>query len=294
MNFKPLPCRSRWESLFVAFWLILINILLLIWLTHRAVDWISFVLALAILLTLLVFAHLLYRIWGTFTLEYWFDRNALHVNWAATHVTIPLVSIRRIIEGEEAVSAWNPLYWPSPYVRSVRKGRRQIEQYATRPLSASLVIETKGGTIFAISPQRRDFFLEALQAYNHLGAIQSVKLQENHPLRQNLARIGGAGGWLLIAGLVGVLLLFGVLMIYYPTLPDRLIFHYNSDGLPDSIRAKNALFLLPIIGALTFLVNSVAGFWMSYRQQRVGAYLLWGGTITVHVLALLALFSLII
>jgi uncharacterized membrane protein len=83
-------------------------------------------------------------------------------------------------------------------------------------------------------------------------------------------------------------------MIQYPSLPDLLVFHYNSDGIPDSIRAKNSLFMLPIIGLLAFLINGAGGVWMAYRQQRLGAYLLWGGTLTVQLLVLLALLSLIV
>lgn len=291
MTFKPFPCRSRWEAMLVASWVILIDILLVTWLFRRPVDWVSFILLLGILISLPLFVHLVYRIWGTFNLEYWFDRNALHIHWAASHLVIPLASIQRVIDGEAAARSFNPLYWPSPYVRPWQKANRRIEQYATRSLAESILIETSGAT-YAISPQRHDFFLEALQAYHQLGPIQQMKLQEHHPVRQSLARIDHTGIWLLVVAFLGTLFLFGILMGYYPALPERLTFHYNSEGVPDSIREKSALFILPTISALTFLVNSVAGYWMAYRKQWVGAYLLWGGTIAVQLLVLLALFSL--
>jgi uncharacterized membrane protein len=101
------------------------------------------------------------------------------------------------------------------------------------------------------------------------------------------------GMWLLGVGLLGVLILFGVLMISFPDLPDVLTVRYNSAGLPEEIKEKTALFRLPIIGLLAWGINGVAGLWLLARRQPVGAYMLWGGAVVVQVFTLLALVSLI-
>ena len=101
------------------------------------------------------------------------------------------------------------------------------------------------------------------------------------------------GVWLLAGGLLGVLVLFGVLMISFPNLPDVLTVRYNSAGLPEEIREKGALYRLPIIGLLAWGINGVAGLLLLARRQPTAAYMLWAGALVVQVFSLLALVSLI-
>ena len=98
---------------------------------------------------------------------------------------------------------------------------------------------------------------------------------------------------LILAGLIGVLVLVGVLMVNFPSLPETLALQYNSEGIPMAIRSKSALFVLPIIGFLAWFVNGVGGMLMAVRNQPTGAYLLWGGAVLVQVCSLLALISII-
>ncbi|MEZ4673761.1 MAG: hypothetical protein R2932_05885 [Caldilineaceae bacterium] len=96
---------------------------------------------------------------------------------------------------------------------------------------------------------------------------------------------------LLTLGLLGVLVLFGVLMVQFPELPNPLPVRYTRDGLPELVRDKDVLFRLPVIGLLAWLINGLWGVFMVWRRQPVGAYLLWGGTIVVQALLLMALRS---
>ena len=108
------------------------------------------------------------------------------------------------------------------------------------------------------------------------------------------ARLWGVnrvGPVLLGIGLLGVLTLFGVLMVQFPDLPNPLPTRYTPDGLPEIVRDKKVLFRLPVIGLFAWLVNGSWGGWMMLRRQPVGAYLLWGGTIVVQVFLLFALYS---
>jgi len=98
---------------------------------------------------------------------------------------------------------------------------------------------------------------------------------------------------LLTVGLIGVLMLFAVLTISFPDLPDVLAVRYNSEGLPVEIREKSALFRLLAIGLLAWSANALGGLWFTSQQQRIGAHMLWGGAVVVQVFLLLALVSLI-
>ena len=295
MTFQPLACRTRWEGVAVAGWLVLIDLLLLVWMWRRPVDWAKFVLILAIVASVPLLYHLAVRTWAAFTLEYWVDRNAITVSWANTRQVIPQDSIRRVIRGGVANlsgTAW--LHWPAPYLGSTGRalGLLNITLLSTRPLPECLLLETEGA-VFALSPADAEGFLAALQVRHSLGPVAAVEHAVLHskPWDRVFHR-EATGPVLLGAGLIGVLVLFGTLMWQFPDLPDALAFHYNTDGLPDVVREKNALFLLPSIGLLAWLANGSWGLWMALRNQRTGAYMLWGGAVIVQIFSFLALYSL--
>lgn len=294
MRFKPWPCRSRWEGLIVAFWIILIDLMLLIWMDRRPVDWVKFGLILLAVGSLPVLGYILLRTWAAFSLEYWIDRNAVTVEWAALRQVIPLQSIQRIVRGglpSVTTPAW--YQWPAPYMGPARAlGLNNIQMLGTQPLEECLLLDT-GETVFALSPRYEAEFLNALQARYRLGPVAATTLARVRSSRWE--RIFGqdrVGPGLLLAGALGALLLFGVLMVRFPNLPDALAFHYNSEGLPDVVREKTALFLLPVMGLMAWLINGVWGLWMAFRNQRTGAYMLWGGALIVQICSYMALTSL--
>lgn len=295
MVFRPLTCRTRWEGVVVGMWLVLIDLLLLTWMWRRQVDAVKFLLLVAIVASIPLIIHIAHRTWAAFTLEYWVDRNSITVVWANTRQVIPLGRVQRIIRGGvENLSRTAWLYWPAPFLGSAGRalGLLNINMLSTRPMPECLLLQTDEA-VFALSPENIEGFLASIQARHSLGPIAEV---EPVVLRSSLwDRVfhGEASGAVLLgAGLFGVLALFGVLMWQFPDLPEVLAFHYNTDGLPDVVREKNALFLLPSIGLLAWMVNGVWGLWMSLHNQRTGAQLLWGGAVIVQIFSFLALYSL--
>jgi hypothetical protein len=171
-------------------------------------------------------------------------------------------------------------------------GLANIQMLATRPLEECLLLDT-GETVFALSPRHEEEFLEALQARYRLGPVATPALERMRSTAwQRLFGQDQLGPILLACGLLGTLLLFGILMVRFPNLPDAMAFHYNSQGLPDVVREKTALFLLPAIGLMAWLINGVWGLWMAFRQERTGAYMLWGGALVVQFCSYMALTSL--
>lgn len=291
MTFRPWACSSRWEGVTVAFWIALVDMLFLIWMLRRPVDWVKFALVLLVALSVPLLLYVAWRTWAAFGMRYAIDRNALTVEIAAWRQTIPLQSIQRIIRG--GLPALGPPHWtqwPAPFIGpSQALGLRKIQMYASRPLEECLLIDT-GDTVFALSPRHPEAFLDALQARYRLGPVANVTLARSRPLAWD--RIFGPdplGPILLGAGMVGALLLFGILMVRFPDLPDVLAFHYNSEGLPDVVREKAALFLLPAIGLFAWMVNGVWGVLLAFRQERTGAYLLWSGALVVQFFSYMAL-----
>jgi len=296
MVFAPLTCRTRWEGAAVTVWLALIDALLLVWMWRRPIDWAKFLLLVVIVASVPLILHLALRTWAAFTLEYWVDRNSITVVWANARQVIPLGRIRRIIRGgvdNLSRTAW--FHWPAPYLGSTGRalGLLNIKLLSTRPLPECLLLETDNA-VFALSPADADGFLASLQARHSLGPVAALEpvVLRNSPWDRVFHR-EAIGPLLLGAGLLGVLALFGALMWQFPDLPEALAFHYNTDGLPDVVREKDALFLLPSIGLLAWLANGAWGAWMALRDQRTGAYMLWGGAIIVQAFSFMALYTLI-
>jgi hypothetical protein len=164
---------------------------------------------------------------------------------------------------------------------------------ATRPPADCLVLETDSRS-FALSPMAAEPFIEALQERVRMGPAGTTAFiyeRRYNPVR--LLTADRTGLFLLVLGLLGGLLLVGALMVRYPGLPDALAVRYSAAGVPEQVREKATLFLLPAIGLMAWLVNGVWGLIMAARGRSEGAYLLWGGTLLVQACALLAMVGLI-
>lgn len=295
MVFRPIPDRTRWEGLVVCVWVILLDLLMLLWSIRRPVDWIKFGLLFLVFLSIPFLVYWGYRAWAAFTLEYWVDRNAVTLRWANVSQVIPLPAITQIgREGAWDLQEQGGQHWPAPYLRPGRTDHAaMLYLAASRPIDHCLIVETDE-CLFALSPQDPDGFVDAVQARYEMGPAQMLHIEMRRTAyRERFFGTAKLGLGLIGVGLIGVLVLVGVLMVNFPSLPDVLGFQYNSDGIPLAVRSKSALFLLPIIGFLTWFVNAVGGILMSSRRQPTGAYMLWGGTIVVQICSLLAMISII-
>lgn len=296
MIFAAKPAPARWEGAAVAVWIVLIDLLLVVWALRRPVDWLQFVLFLVVAVSIPVLIYLIYRTWAAFTLEYWVDRNAITLRWAHLQQVIPTQGVREIVQGASIPMVQEPSLrrWPMPFLNTASQPEPDsINFCATLPPEDCIVLRTDAG-LYVLSPADTDGFIEALQSRYRLGATQNVApMRVQRTWLANTLGDDRQGLVLLSVGLVGVLMLFAVLTISFPDLPDVLAVRYNSEGLPVEIREKGALFRLLAIGLLAWSVNAVGGLWFVSQHQRIGAHMLWGGAIVVQVFLLLALVSLI-
>lgn len=302
--------RERWEGIVVCAWIILIDIILLLWMVQRPIDMVKFVLILLLVLSIPLFLHVSYRAWIASTLEYWVDRNAVTIRWAGLQHVLPLPQIDRIYENDaKAPDTVNWLFWPAHYFQEQNRSSMSIEGkpvslLASRPLSECLLLDM-GDAMFAISPQDPQEFVAFVQERYDLGVAVDVRYERTPMIRlqrvlNRVAYQDSIGMGLLVAGAVGLLMLFGLLMTVYPNLPGEVVLRYSdqvtTEGVvrvPEVIRAKSALFILPLIGLISWAFNCICGIWMALRDQRIGAYLLWGGAVAVQLFSLVALIGLL-
>jgi len=290
-----MPYDGRWYGPAAMLALIGIDILLLRAFVTRPIDGLSFVLALLVLGSLLVLLYLGYRILSTFMLEYWVDRDAVTLIWGPTRQIVPMGYIERIVASPDTqvLDAPAPWHWPCPHRRRmVTRLFGMVNAYSTRPLDEQIILVTNGES-YSVSPADPRGFLQAVQERFGLGVnrVREPELQRppvwTWPLWRDKVAL-----FLIGAGLLGVLVMFGALCFRYPGLSSDLPLHFDVAGLPDLIAPKSELFRLPGIGLAVWLFNTGVGVWLYRHVQRGSAYLLWFGALAVQGIAGLALFNL--
>ncbi|MFQ5813189.1 MAG: PH domain-containing protein [Anaerolineae bacterium] len=277
MVFKPRRSTGVLVGVAIILSILVLDALLLSYLRWSQISLVFFIFALLVILSLPLLALLGYLVYGLFNLRYRLHRDALTIVWGATQHIIPLDSIREVARGEDLGKEIKVrgISWPGYLV-----GRGQIEGigralfYATEPVAGQLLAVTPT-VAYGISPADPDGFLDAFEIRQHMGPIQLLSYEHRQPgflswplRRDRLAHL------LLASGLGVNLILFGYHFWRYPALGQAEVFK------------------LPAIGLVALIVNSSLGI-LIHRRQRVGAYLLWGGTIVVQLLSWLTAFNVI-
>jgi len=248
-------------------------------------------------------------------LAYVVDRDGLTIHWGASSLILPLAEIERVltrrdVEPEngaiQAGMASSPrlhlrgLYWPG---RLVGPGRAEdfgpAHFYATRPWPHQVLV-TRGNAVYVLSPADSDAFAAALLATRAAGPAQeSAVRRAGPPLAHRLdaawrrfAQDRVATG-LLGAGIGLNALLFFYLAWRYPSLPPAIPLHFDPAGVPDMMTPPSQAFILPLIGLMTFSLNTLLGWGLHVRQDRSPAYLLWGSTVLVQILLWVATLSVV-
>ncbi len=295
MSFKPISSADRWYGLLFVVGLALAVVGLVKLVLARPVDGLSFVLSLMALGCVALIGYIGYRIIGAFSLHYWVDRNAVTLIWGATRQVVPLGQIQRIVAGINSVATPAPQlwHWPCPHRRRLRSPEWGIvNAYATRPLAEQVILVTATES-YGLSPRESGEFIAALQERFALGPARAMTAELVRPPVWTWPLWRDWGAILLVgAGLLGVLVMFGVLSFRFPIISADIPLHFDVNGMPDRIASKDGLFALPVIGLMTWLFNTFTGIWLYRRVQRGAAYLLWGGALVVQGVMGLALFNL--
>ena len=310
MIFKPASSTDGRRALLAALLLIVLDLLLVVIMFARPVGGATFLLLLLVMALWVPLGYVLWRAWLCLSLAYWIDRNALTLAWGPIRQVIPIGDVQQVQRGA-AVSAMLPAAplplgpngqidqpalalarrWPA-LARFVLYGpelgmRRRLQgvkvySVASQPLPEQLLLHT-GVRVYGISPADADGFLAALQQQNQLGPTRLVAHERywprwmRFPLWQDRYLL-----ILLLAGFLGTLLLLGVAMSRFASLPFALPQWDNVD--------RRMIFIFPIFGLAVWLINGVWGL-LVYERQRVAAGLLWSGALAAQAAALVALLS---
>jgi hypothetical protein len=259
----------------------------LIWLaTNRPLVIGTFIVGLAVLLSLGLLGLIAYWLYGLIRSGYSLDRNMLVIHWGQTEQTIPTGQIDRVFMGEEVEEriAFYGGIWPGHCVGYGEiPGAGQTLFYATVPPRHQIYVVTSGLT-YGISPADRTGFVESLRKRLEMGPTQVVEQSSKRPgfldwaIWQDQLGVG-----LLAASFLIVLALIGLLCFQFPALPRMVPLHFDALGNPDRLEARGQIFTIPLIGLLTLLLNGGLG-GLAYRRERMVSYMLWSGSILIQVL----------
>lgn len=250
----------------------------------------TFIVALAILFSLGLLALMAYWLYGLFLSRYLLDRNELVIQWGAVQQVIPMGQVEVVFTGEEVEG---PIHfsggkWPG---HCVGFGQVPIPGgdptpamfYGTVSPEWQIYIATPG-LVYGIFPAQRDDFLESLKKRMEMGPTQVVEQVTHRPgfLSWAIWRDRLALG-LLGVGILAIFVLIGLLTAMYPSLDPLIPLHFDAAGNPDRYGSRVQVFIMPLIGLLTMLLNGVLG-GFAYRRERMISYLLWGGAVLVQIL----------
>jgi hypothetical protein len=259
----------------------------LIWLAAgRPLSVGTFVIGLAVLFSLGLVGLLAYWLVGLFDSSYHVDRNAFVIHWGTTEQFIPTRQIERVLTGDE-IEGRIRFYggvWPGHCVGYGEvPGVGPTLFYGTVPPRQQIYLVTPGLT-YGISPADRDGFLESLHRRMQMGPTQLVEQSSKRPGFLDWAIWQDRLGMILLGlSFLALLALIGLLCYRFPSLPRMVPLHFDAAGAIDRLGRRGQVFIIPLIGLLTLVLNGALG-GLTYRRERMASYVLWGGAILVQVL----------
>jgi hypothetical protein len=262
-----------------------------LWLAVSSASGTDFVwLMLAALALLAPTPFILYRAYSLSRAAYVLERDGLQLRWGLRAEDLPLPQIEWVYLASDLPYAL-PLPWFS--AAGAIRGVRQVKDLGVVEFMASdpsrLVLIAAPQRVYAISPSDPKAFIRAFRYAMELGSLSPIQSFSSVPavflrsvLADRLARV------LLALGLVVTLALFVVTGL---TIPTRQAISLGFEGAlqPATPGAPERLFLLPVLGAIVYIVDLLAGMFF-YRRvgERPVAYMLWAASPFPPLLLLLA------
>ncbi len=275
MIFKPRRSTGILVGVGIILAILALDALLLSYLRRGQISLFFFFGALLVILSFPLLAWLSYLVYALWSLRYHLHRDALTIVWGATQYVIPMGSVQEVVRGGKLGQEIKVrgVSWPGHLV-----GRGQIEGVgparfcATEPVTSQLLVITPT-LAYGISPANAEGFLDAFEIRQRMGPLHLVSYEHRRP---------GFVSWPLWRDRLAHLLL-GLALA-----PNVILFGYLCWRYP----AQVEMFALPAIGLVVLIVNAVLGVPI-HSRQKVGAYLLWGGSIAVQVLCWLAVLNVV-
>ena len=234
---------------------------------------------------------LVYRGYALAQASYALDRDGLRIRWGLRAEDIPLPQIEWVRPANElGFRLQLPfLQWPGAVV-----GKRKVEGLGPVEFIASdvrsLLLVATPEKVYAISPADERSFVRTYHRIIELGSLTPIPPRSVLPAAF-LERVWQdlRARYMIIAGfgLTGLLLVVAILLI---PVHASVFLGYNAAGQPLDPVSSERLLLLPLLGGVEYFIDLLVGLYF-YRlnDQRLVAYFLWGSSILLPLLLLLAI-----
>jgi hypothetical protein len=250
----------------------------------------SFLIGVLAVASLVLAGGLMYQLYGLLNTTYTVDRNAFVIRVGAARHIVPMSDVVQLIRASalgELKLARVPLagWWIG---RTTHPEFGPIRFFATAPPKDQFVVVTNGGS-YAVSPYDSELFVQTFLAQQSLEPTKKITATSLLPPLLDVALWKDkAARSLLILGIAINLLMFGISIGRFPTLPPQLVLHFNASGIADRFGSTSAIFAPPLIASLLFAVNFLIGLLAHRRGEHLAGYLVWGGNVAVQLAFLVA------
>lgn len=238
---------------------------------------------------------LAYRVVGLAGARYRVAAGVLEIMWGSRREVIPLRDIEEahpasLFTGDLVARGVN---WPGCVVsRFEHPQLGLIEFLAASAEKRDLVLIGYPGGWLALSPGDASGFLQALSGR---------RLAEPRAGASTVpARVGRSllGDRVALGLVLGAVVILGGLILYlfsiWPQLPPVLALRFNADGTPERFGPPAGLFILPAIGAVALVLNTLYGAILHSRAaDRPAAYVMLSSSIAIQGLVWVAAFFLL-
>jgi hypothetical protein len=281
--------------------LLLFDIGFLLLLLLAPIGILSVFLGLLLLGSLPLIGIVIYVTAGISSARYRVEDGLLIIKWGRLVQAVPMHTISEILSSEEIedVSEFRGIHWPGCVIGQgllrVANGRElRTAFYATRSREEQVIIVTETMS-YGLSPANPFAFIASLQALmeSDLGEQEAAAYSEMGILDWSIWPDRGA---LLLVGASVVLnlALFAFLSVIYGRLPEEVPLHFGEIGIVDRYGSPSGLFVLPLIGLVTWVAAIILG-WFFYfpRHEKPVAYIVWGITLVIELATWVAVVGLV-
>jgi len=237
-------------------------------------------------LFLVTVPFLIYRFYALHRSAYILERGGITLEWGWRSESIPMDQVKWIHRMEDLETAPQlPFFrWPGA-VSGIRRFQRgpEVEYLASR--TREIIIIATGERYYAISPIQTDAFLSTYYELIELGTITSLPIESTRPalVLTEVSKNKTLLAILLSGALLNITLLIWTLLL----IPSResVSLGFTSSGIPHEALESVRLILFPIINTTAYLSNLILGLFLFRSQEnRVMAYILWGGSLVIALL----------
>ncbi|MCJ7716353.1 MAG: PH domain-containing protein [Anaerolineales bacterium] len=239
-----------------------------------------------ILLFLISVPFLIYRFYALHRSQYVLERGGIQLHWGWRSEHIPMDQVKWVHKATDLEIPPQPplIRWPGSVIGFRRLSRSpSVEFMASR--DKELVIIAVDDGYFAISPLFVDDFINSYNSLTELGSLSLITTESARPALF-LTELSGRKPvlWIFLAGaILSITLLIWTLLVIPSR--DKVSLGFSPGGTAHEPLESVRLILFPIINTTAYLGNLVLGLFLFRNEEnRVLAYILWGGSLLIAII----------